>query len=596
MELNPQQWYNQERSKIDADIILIRRKIKVISTIRLALFTAILLAILFLYQHNYLFGSILFALSLTAFLFALKRSLEQKKKLHQSETALKIIQLECNALMGKPSGQDIGADLLDLKHPFAHDLDLFGKHSLWHYINRTLTFDGRMLLADALLNPQLNKEELIQKQAIVSELKNQPETLLHFRVHGLSEQENPAPASQIENWLNEEISLSQKPLIRYGRWIFSAIALISILGFAFNFLPGWCLSTALTLNFIMLGTTIKQINFIHQKHSGIVKTIAHHEALLAYVSQLKFEHLSLSEIQNDAQHSLQAIKNLHRALNRFDVRLNGFMGIVMNIVFMFDYHCLVEIETWKNNNRNALQKSLKNMATMEYSISLANFAFQRPNFNFPQFTSQDSMQAEGLFHPLLHAEKAVSNTLSLGENEKMVLLTGANMTGKSTWLRAIGLNATLAYLGLPIAAKSAQFPLLRIYTSMRITDDLEEGISYFKAEISRLQALLTSIRNSEATWLFLIDEPLRGTNAGDKQAGTIGIIKNLITLNAVGILASHDAALSNLETENPGKIKNYHFDSEIIGNELSFDYTLKSGCSTSNNATLLMKLNGILLD
>jgi hypothetical protein len=205
----------------------------------------------------------------------------------------------------------------------------------------------------------------------------------------LSEQENPAPASQIENWLLEEISLSHKPLIRYGRWIFSAIALISILGFSLNLLPGWCLSTALALNFIILGTTIKQINFIHQKHSGIVKTIAHHEALLAYVSQLKFEHSNLSEIQNYAQHSLQAIRDLHRALNRFDVRLNGFMGIVMNIVFMFDYHCLVEIESWKNNNRNALQKSLKNMANMEYAISLANFAFQRPNFNFPQFTSHD---------------------------------------------------------------------------------------------------------------------------------------------------------------------------------------------------------------
>lgn len=596
MKFNPQQWYNQERSKIEVDIFLVRRKIKVISTIRLALFATILIAIIILYNHNYLFGSILFSVSLIVFLIAVKRSLEQKKKLHQSETALQIIQLECNALMGKPSGIDIGADLLDLKHPFAHDLDLFGKHSLWHYLNRTLTFDGRTLLADALLDPQLNEEELNQKQAIVSELKKQPEILLKFRVHGLSEQENPAPASQIENWLNEKISLSQKPVVLYGRWILSAVTLISILGFSFNFLPGWCLSTALALNFIILGTTIKQINFIHQKHSGIVKTIAHHEALLAYVSHLKFEHSNLSEIQNDAQHSLQAIKNLHRALNRFDVRLNGFMGIVMNLVFMFDYHCLVQIETWKNRNRNALQKSLKNMAIMEYSISLANFAFQRPNFHFPQFTLQNCMQAEGLFHPLLHAEKAVSNALSLGENEKMVLLTGANMTGKSTWLRAIGLNATLAYLGLPIAAKSAQFPLLRIYTSMRITDDLEEGISYFKAEISRLQALLTSIRNSDAAWLFLIDEPLRGTNAGDKQAGTIGIIKNLITLNAMGILASHDSALSNLETEHPEKIKNYHFDSEIIGNELSFDYTLKSGCSTSNNATLLMKLNGILLD
>jgi DNA mismatch repair ATPase MutS len=232
---------------------------------------------------------------------------------------------------------------------------------------------------------------------------------------------------------------------------------------------------------------------------------------------------------------------------------------------------------------------------MEQYVSLANFSYQHPSFIYPEINNDEKMQAIGLFHPLIHGN-IIANTLELGQQEQVILLTGANMTGKSTWLRAIGLNAVLAYSGLPIAAKSACLPLMHIYTSMRITDDLEEGISYFKAEITRLQTLLTSIRLENSKWLVLLDEPLRGTNSGDKQAGTIGLIKNLLNLPAIGILATHDAALSVLEIQYPGKISNYHFDSSISGNELTFDYTLKSGCSTSNNATTLMRLNGILLD
>jgi DNA mismatch repair ATPase MutS len=252
------------------------------------------------------------------------------------------------------------------------------------------------------------------------------------------------------------------------------------------------------------------------------------------------------------------------------------------------------MEKWKNNNSGLLNQSLANMDFLDVFQSISMFAYHRPQNIYPVISADlKSVTAQDLVHPLL-CGKATGNTISLGENEKLILLTGANMTGKSTWLRTVGLNMVIAACGLPVKARNAAFPVMRIYTSMRITDSLESGISYFRAELNRLKNMLDNLRNTNGQWLVLLDEPLRGTNSSDKQSGTIGLITNLLKLPALTILATHDAALCNLETAHPGDISNYHFDSSISGLELTFDYLLKPGCSVSNNATLLMKITGIL--
>ena len=592
----PKDWYKQELQITQETVSAQRNQLRRISTVRLLLFISILFAVYVLFQNRITEGTLLLLICVSAFLFAIKKSLALKRLLLQSKITLQLIQLELDSCDGAPSGKDTGNDLLDLKHPYAHDLDLFGKKSLWHYLNRTLTPDGRAGLAHQLLSPEISIEIIQEKQEIIRELTHNPKRLVQFRVQGLSEEENPSPAAQTQEWLDETYTFLQDPLVRFGRWIFPAITLISLLGYLLNFLPVWLLSLSIGINLLILGRTIQKINAVHNRHSEIGKSIAHHLALIRYWADQKLEQKSLQQSHAAAVNSLKAVHELHTLLNRFDIRLNGLMGILLNTFLLFDYHCLFAIESWKLKHRSTLLTSMREMALLEQWISMGNFAFQRPGFHFPEITTQGEMMAEGLFHPLLNAENAIANTLSLGKNDQLILLTGANMTGKSTWLRAIGLNAVLAYAGLPIAAATGKIPLMRIYTSMRITDDLEEGISYFKAEISRLHDLLSSIRKQDSHWLVLLDEPLRGTNSGDKQAGTIGIIRNLLKLPAIGILATHDASLRTLEDTYPGKVSNFHFDSGIRGNELHFDYTLRSGCSTSNNATLLMRLNGILVD
>ena len=592
-EVSPDHWYAQEELSTRNKHQSLKNTIRRIAFIRLALFLLFPIAVYVIAKEHVSEGIILFVSALASFLVAVKKSLALKKELHQHDTALLLLQLEINSLAGKPSGKDTGLDLLDLKHPYAHDLDVFGRKSLWHYLNRTLSPDGRKGLAEWILNASPSADHIRERQAIVAELAKHPEFLLQFRVMGISETEHPASVAQSAHWINESLPLLNKPLVKWGRFIFPGITLILWVAYMLQLAPVSLLLASIGLNMAVLGQHIRTVNSIHRRHSEMPKVIAHHLALIDITSKQTFENAELKRIQQSSQEALNAVKELHVLLNRFDMRLNGFMGILLNTIFLFDYHCLFAIEKWKKAHKDVLLKSLNDRVWMEQFVSLANFSYQRPSFIFPEIENDKVMKAEGLYHPLIHGN-VVANTLELGNKELLILLTGANMTGKSTWLRAIGLNAVLAYSGLPIAAKSACFPLMHIYTSMRITDDLEEGISYFKAEISRLSGLLEQIRRKEHHWLVLLDEPLRGTNSGDKQAGTIGLIHNLLELPAIGVLATHDAALSELETSTQQKVRNKHFDSSIAGNELHFDYTLKDGCSTSNNATLLMKLNGIL--
>lgn len=592
----PIDWYLNEDATKQNQLENFKLKIRKVAVIRLILFLGIIVAITLMLNNALELGASMFPICMIAFLFAVKSSLNLKQEAIKCETAITIIKEEIKAIQGNPINSDTGIDLLQLKHPFAHDLDIFGRKSLWHYLNRTLSPDGRIKLAEVVLNPESELREINIRQEITQELKNHPDFLLQFRVEGICAEKFPLPNAKIENWLYEDLSFLNQAIIKWGRWIFPSITLLIIIGYSISLVPAWALSISIAVNLLVLSRTIKTINTIHNRHSGMSQAIAHHYALTNYCRTQQFNHPLLVVAINSAQESYQAVGQLHRLLNRFDVRLNGFMGILLNTFLLYDYHCLFEIEKWKKTQHLTILKSLHAISTMEYWISLGNFAFQRPDFNFAEITESGEMQADNLYHPLLNSVKHVSNNLSLGKKEQLTLLTGANMTGKSTWLRAIGLNAVIAYIGLPIAATKATFPHMKIYTSMRITDDLDEGISYFKAEISRLQNLLSSIRQSNTKWLVLLDEPLRGTNSGDKQAGTIGLIKNLIKLPTLGVLATHDAALSVLENEYPNLISNYHFDSTVSGYELTFDYTLKSGCSTSNNATILMKLNGILED
>jgi DNA mismatch repair ATPase MutS len=230
---------------------------------------------------------------------------------------------------------------------------------------------------------------------------------------------------------------------------------------------------------------------------------------------------------------------------------------------------------------------------LDVLVSLATYAFNNPENVYAELSEEHQfVELRDVKHPLINAQ-VVGNGFRIGKPERFYLLTGANMTGKSTYIRTIGVSVLLSYVGLPIKASKAVVPVLHLYTSMRITDSLQDDRSYFKAELNRMQHIMQQAATGQPA-LILIDEPLKGTNSLDKRNGTIAIIRRLLERNTVGIIATHDTQLCDMEVLHAPLLVNRHFDSEVVDGELVFDYTLKNGCSQSNNATILMEKMGII--
>ena len=303
----------------------------------------------------------------------------------------------------------------------------------------------------------------------------------------------------------------------------------------------------------------------------------------------------LQSVSQSAKESVAEILKFKKLVHLFDSRSNGMVGPVMNTFFLFDFYCLLQLEGWRKKHSPLLLQAIDEMIATDVDVSGAVYAFNHPQNIYPQINDTGSeILASDLKHPLLSPATAVGNDTSIGKDEQFYLLTGANMTGKSTFIRTIGVSNVMANLGLPLPAKALSLPLLNLYTSMRITDSVQDDISYFRAELNRIKSIMDTVKASQQPYLVLLDEPLRGTNSTDKQEGTRAIAENLLSYNAIGIIATHDTGLCDMETNFPRKVRNYHFESRVETAGLAFDFKLRPGASTSNNATILMRQMGIV--
>ena len=263
--------------------------------------------------------------------------------------------------------------------------------------------------------------------------------------------------------------------------------------------------------------------------------------------------------------------------------------ILLNTFFLYDIQVIIRLEKWKTKNRHAFPGWLKAVADIEYLNSLSAFSFNNPDFSFPQLTEDSkTILAVQLSHPLIAPSERVYNDFVLGKNEKLMLITGSNMSGKSTFLRSIGINVLLAQCGAPVCAQSFQLMPVRMLTCIRITDSLHEHTSYFMAELKKLQQIIHALREDIFS-LVLIDEILRGTNSDDKHHGSQKYIEQLISFPCLSLFATHDVQLGQLEQTYPGLVGNYCFESTIQDNEIYFDYKLHKGVSKNRNASFLMK-------
>ncbi len=591
---SPLEYYDQQKKHFCSLLDDLNKNYNRISAFRLCSAIVAIILIIGAFKSGegwlwWLFGGIVIL-----FLVLVRIHTRLVNELQLAKINISLLENELLALEGNYSAFPDGAVHINIEHPYSYDLDIYGKGSIFQMLCRTITQGGTTLLTSRLSVLSLNREEIIERQNIIKELSQMPEFLQQFRVAGSIEKEDSGDQNRLTQWLQGSDMFINNTIVRIAIFLMPVLSIASIIWSIYIESITIGLTAVIFINWTLLGNFQKKVKLASQQIGNTASLVYKYEDLLAQIAAHNFDNDWLSKTSLDARKSLKSITQFKNLIKLFDTRGNGLVWPVMNTFFLFDFYCLFRLEQWRQKNRSLLLAAIDTAIIMDVYVSCAVEAFNHPNNIYPEITSElTGIQAVDLSHPLL-SKSAIGNDFTLGQQEQFYLLTGANMTGKSTFMRTIGVSIVLCNIGMPLPAKKLSLPLLQLYTSMRITDSVQEDISYFRAELNRIKMIIDNVKDTKQYCMVLLDEPLRGTNSTDKQQGTRSILETFLAYDVKGIVATHDTGLCDLETNYPGKVRNYHFESAISSQGLVFDYKLKQGCSTSNNATLLMRQMGII--
>jgi MutS domain V len=538
-------------------------------------------------------GVVLFLLVL--FFVFLFKDLKNSSDIRNTETLIEINKQELLILQHQFMHLSDGIQYKPAEHDYANDLDIFGKASLYQYINRTTAEQSNKLLSEWLLAPAA-PDVITERQEAVKELKEKPEWRQQLQAIGLSKKITAATQNHITNWLLQPAAFSNSGW-KVLRVLYPLISLNVLLLFITEYIPASQFSLLFVL-FIAISSAISRIIIpVYNQLAKITEEIETLSDSALHIENEKFTCSLLKELQSAFSYKNKkasgTIKQLKDILGRFDYRLNLVVYIPLNAFLLWDLQQILFLEKWKANNKEQVPKWYESLAAIESLSTLGNLSFNHPHWCFPALNkTRGTFTAEEMGHPLIPADKIVNNTFSTAGIGKMNLVTGSNMAGKSTFLRSIGVNTVLAMMGAPVCAAKMELHPAKIISTMRVNDNLEESTSTFYAELKKLKIIIEAVNAGENVFL-LLDEILRGTNSLDRHTGSEALIKQLIKNNAVGLLATHDLKLAELINQYPDNITNYHFDVQVNNEELYFDYKLKKGICQSMNASLLMKKIGI---
>ncbi|KAA6337049.1 DNA mismatch repair protein MutS, partial [termite gut metagenome] len=482
-------------------------------------------------------------------------------------------------------------------HPYAYDLDIFGDHSLFQYINRTSTRLGKVRLAGWLNTPLTRKEDIEKRQEAIQELTPQLELRQDFRILGLLYKGKPTDEKEINDWAKSPGFFSHKVVYRSlpvivptVNAILITLCLMSILSFGV-----WgVVFVSFALFSILFSQKITKIQTLYGKKLQILTTYAR---LIRIIESQNPQSELLKRIkilvEGDKQAASKAVNRLTKLMNALDQRNNVFIAAILNGLFFWELRQIMKIETWKESHACDLPRWLEAIGKTDALCSLATYAYNHPDYTYPQLTTVPfQMQAKAMGHPLMQRDKCVRNNIDIQQYPFFIIITGANMAGKSTYLRTVGINYLLACIGAPVCAVQMTIYPAKLITGLHTSDSLNNNESYFFAELKRLKLIIDELKAGEKLFIIL-DEILKGTNSTDKQKGSFALMKQLVALQANGIIATHDLALGTLANDFPNEIRNHRFEAEISNDELIFSYQLKEGIAQNMNACFLMEKMGI---
>ncbi len=592
MAQQPQEFYSSQTKTFQRQLKTIKQKLFASSMLRLGVFVLICFGVYFFFgDARGVVATLILGSALFLFLISRHSDLTFQKKLFQELIAIN--KKELKALKREVFDFHEGNEFKEDMHYYSQDIDLFGKGSFYQYLNRTATGEGATALAKKLKSNAI--DNIKNKQEAIQELSEKAAWRQDFSAYAALSKSETSTATVLHLLKNHSFFIPK--IMQVLPLVFSVL---SVGVFAALFLDFIGFKQVLLWFFVGLGISgiyIKKVNDLSAKTSKIQEVFQQYHYLLMQIETTHFASAKLNDLQKKiAVENEKASKIAHifsRKLDALDQRNNMLFGIFANGFLLWDLYQSFHIEQWIKSYGQKAEDWFAVIAKIDAFNSLANFSFNHPNYTFPEITEGKSVIiARDFVHPLLDPAKAVTNNFSI-ENQQFFIITGANMAGKSTFLRTVSLGILMANLGLPVCASSFSYSPIKLITSMRTSDSLTDDESYFFSELKRLKFIVDKIQ--EDNYFIILDEILKGTNSTDKALGSRKFIEKLVASHSTGIIATHDLSLCEVEKDHD-EVKNYYFDAEIINDELHFDYTLKNGIAQNMNASFLLRKMKIVDD
>ncbi len=594
----PKEYYKQRIKDLQSYLAILYKRKSLYGWLRFSVIIIIAAAWYFLFAVNVFYALIPSLLLLTVFTRLVFADIRNKTAIEHHNYLVKINEDELKALEYNYFHFATGDEFKPKEHYYANDLDLFGRASLYQYVNRTNSETGNETLAGWLLNPSTLKK-ITERQDAIKELAAQTVWRQQLQALGAAKKIQTETQNRLDNWFAENYRFINNKFWLFARYFIPAIVLtiivLNITDVVNNYIRNYFLLASTLVAFYIS----KKVTPLHQQVSKMSEELEVLADSIKLIEETDFKSSFLQDLQKQyKQQQGKASFQLHqlkKILERLDLRFNFVVFIPLDLLLQWDLQQVIALEKWKKNNHKNVMGWFTALGQFEAVNSFSTLSFNHPQWCFPTFKEQHFfIEGKDIGHPLIPAEKCINNPLTIDHTGELMLITGSNMAGKSTYLRSIGVNTVLAMAGAPVCAAYFCLSPVQVISSMRIADNLEESTSTFYAELKKLKIIIDKVNNNEKVFI-LLDEILRGTNSLDRHTGSAALIKQLIKHKAACIIATHDVDLAKMKEKFPVNILNYHFDVQVSNDELYFDYRLKEGICTSLNASILMKKIGIEL-
>ncbi|MCC6490657.1 MAG: DNA mismatch repair protein MutS [Candidatus Hydrogenedentes bacterium] len=591
--VSPRTEYEARLSARRATAATLARRCDRFANLRLAVFAAAVLLAWMSFWAQWI--SVLWLCAAVAGFGALMLAHDRALRARNRTELAAIFYEQCLArLDGRWMGKGLsGDDLAQHEHPCAADLDLFGKGSLFELLCTARTRAGERTLADWLLMPA-TPEEVKARQAAVEELRLRLDLREELALLGTDMRRGVLP-EQVVSWANEPALFATRTPLRVAH-IIAALSVVSVMGWAFLGLGPLPFTVSVIAIWLLNRVTQRRVRAVLEALEEPGRELQILAGVLARLERESFTCDRLRQVQavltQGGVRASESIARFYRLLNWYEARGNQLFAPVA-ILLLWDVHFAYAFEAWRLRHGRRILGWLQAVGDLEALGALGAFAYEHPDYPFPEVHAQGPrLEAEQVGHPLLPASACVRNDLQLGAELRLLVVSGSNMSGKSTLLRTVGINTVLALAGAPVCAARMRVSPMAIGATLRVQDSIQEGSSRFYAEIRRIRQLV-DLASGPFPLLFLLDEILHGTNSHDRKIGADAIVRGLLDAGAIGLVTTHDLALAKTADELGARAANVHFEDHLEDGRLIFDYRMRPGVVQKSNALELMRAVGL---